>query len=338
VDIFPANDTIVKNMNVSPKIELRIEKESAVNCLSAEDTIRPTITIDNIGNMDLSNIVLICRIDTGVNFDTYTVLRDTCTEPILVGGSYTYTFTPSYTVPWDATYYLRFTAYLSCDSALVSTVNQLEECADTKDYYMVNIDNPLASSVERAGSSVQVKATLRNRSDYYDLSGLNITVLVENSQGEQTEKFTEIIGYVGRLETINHTFSQTYVVPNDSVYRLTVFIDNHDNYAKNDTLSIRCYAEGVGVESLGETGNFTLSQNVPNPVEGVTRIDYSVPEAGEVIFHVHSVSGQLLHSRTIEVTRGAQSIELNTATLSAGVYYYSIEYKGQRLVRRMSVQ
>jgi hypothetical protein len=57
-----------------------------------------------------------------------------------------------------------------------------------------------------------------------------------------------------------------------------------------------------------------------------------------VFFHVHSISGQLLYSKTIEAQRGAQSIELNTAVLSAGVYFYSIEYKGQRIVKRMSVR
>jgi hypothetical protein len=94
----------------------------------------------------------------------------------------------------------------------------------------------------------------------------------------------------------------------------------------------------VGITSTGETNAFTLGQNIPNPANNSTIINYSVPEAGKVIFHVHSISGQLLYSKTIEAQRGNQSIELNTSTLAAGIYFYSIEYNGQRLVKRMSVK
>ncbi|MDR1459306.1 MAG: T9SS type A sorting domain-containing protein [Bacteroidales bacterium] len=56
------------------------------------------------------------------------------------------------------------------------------------------------------------------------------------------------------------------------------------------------------------------------------------------MFHVHSVSGQLLYSKTIEAASGKNSFKLNTSTFTAGIYFYSIEYKGQRLIKRMSVQ
>jgi hypothetical protein len=83
---------------------------------------------------------------------------------------------------------------------------------------------------------------------------------------------------------------------------------------------------------------FGLGQNVPNPANSITRIDYNIPESGEVIFYVQSASGQLLYSKTIEAASGKNSLEFNTNTLAAGIYFYSIEYKGQRLVKRMSVQ
>jgi hypothetical protein len=97
------------------------------------------------------------------------------------------------------------------------------------------------------------------------------------------------------------------------------------------------YTESVGIETLKGSNVFTLGQNIPNPANNRTRIDYSIPEVGEVVFHVHSVSGQLLYSRTIETASGKQSIELNTNTFAAGIYFYSIEYKGQRLVKRMMI-
>jgi hypothetical protein len=97
------------------------------------------------------------------------------------------------------------------------------------------------------------------------------------------------------------------------------------------------YTESVGIETWKDVEGFTLSQNIPNPANNRTRIDYSIPEAGEVIFNVHSVSGQLLYSQTIEANNGKQSLELNTSSFAAGIYFYSIEYKGQRLVKRMMI-
>ena len=166
---------------------------------------------------------------------------------------------------------------------------------------------------------------------------MRITVLVENSQGVQTETFTETTSAIGKLSTENHTFTQSYTVPNDTVYRLTVYIDSYDNYPQNDTAKITRYTESVGISSIGSTNVFTLGQNVPNPANKSTRIDYSVPDAGKVMFHVYSISGQLLYSRTIEASHGANSLELNTSTFAAGVYFYSMEYKGQRLVKQLII-
>jgi hypothetical protein len=138
--------------------------------------------------------------------------------------------------------------------------------------------------------------------------------------------------------TLPFTFTEPYIVPNDSVYYIKIYLSNQDIYPEDDTLTIKRYTETVGISSIGENNAFTLGQNIPNPAKNSTRIDYSIPESGEVIFHVHSISGQLLYSKMIEAASGKQSFELNTNTLAAGIYFYSIEYKGQRLVKRMSVQ
>jgi hypothetical protein len=162
--------------------------------------------------------------------------------------------------------------------------------------------------------------------------------LVEDSKGMQTELFTENLPTIGTSATVSHTFIKSYIVPNDSVYYLAVYTNSNDNYRNNDTVILRRETVSVGIEALKGSNVFMLSQNIPNPANNRTRIDYSIPEGGEVIFHVHSVSGQLLYSQTIEATHGKQSIELNTTSFAAGIYFYSIEYKGQRLVKRMIVQ
>jgi hypothetical protein len=339
VDIFSDNDTLIKVISINPKMSVSIQAESTPNtCLTGEFVIYPTVTIYNEGDMDLSNIDLIFQIDTGdIIIGPYILFKESCTDTILAGNSLVYTFTNSYTVPWKADYHSRITAYLQCDSTLIDTVNILTECVDTKDLYIVSIDNPSLSSIDRVGSSIQARATLQNRSDHDPFNnGVNITVLVRNSQGVQTAKITETTGAIGTLATVTHNFSNVYTVPNDSVYYLTVFIDSYETYPKNDTMPITRYTDGVGITLTG-TNAFALGQNIPNPATNTTRIDYSVPEAGDVVFHVHSISGQLLYSKNIEASRGTNSIELNTSTFAAGVYFYSMEYKGQRLVRQLII-
>jgi hypothetical protein len=284
------------------------------------------------------------QIDTGETGSlAYALFKESSTSTILPGDSILHTFNTTYIAPWNARYYVRANVWLECDSALVNNTIATEECVDLEDVYMVSIDHFL-SSTDNIGNSIQVRATVGNHSDMNSHPSLNITVLVTNSQGVQTETFTETTGTIGTVSTASYTFTQSYTVPNDSVYYLTVYIDKYDNYSQNDTITIKRYTKDTiiivppGINSIKETKSFTLGQNIPNPANNSTLINYSVPEAGNVIFQVHSISGQLLYSKTIEAQRGNQSIELNTSTLAAGIYFYSMEYKGQRLVKRMSVQ
>ena len=66
-------------------------------------------------------------------------------------------------------------------------------------------------------------------------------------------------------------------------------------------------------------------------------IPFSVPEQATVTLNVMSASGQLLYSTQLEAEAGINSYELNVSDLSAGIYYYTMEYKGQRMVRKMNV-
>jgi hypothetical protein len=324
---------------INPALSVQVERVSGGNtdCLTGELPVWQEVTIKNIGNMDLSDIELILQIDTGsLNPTSYVTIIETCTDTILAGNDVIYRFKTSYSAPWHTTYYAGVTAYLLCDSALVNGKDEVVECVDTKDLYIVSIDNPSGAN-DVAGATVNVTATLHNRADNDFFDHSIITVLIEDSKGEQVEFLTEPLPTIGVLATVNYTFTQSYTVPNDSVYYLTVFIDKQDNYPNNDTMTIKRETITVGIETLSGEDGFILGQNIPNPAHNNTRIDYSIPEAGKVVFHIQSVSGQLLYSETIEAASGKQTLELNTSSFAAGVYFYSIEYKGQRLVKRMMI-
>jgi hypothetical protein len=247
-----------------------------------------------------------------------------------------FTFTEPYTVPNDSVYYIRVYINSQDNTPEDDTLTIKRTVVKDKDLSLVNIYNPL-SEMDVIGRSVQVIASLHNSSKNEDFAGINITVRVENSQRQLTANFTETIDVIGRLSTITYTFGNSYAVPKDSLYYLIVYTDSYDDNPDNDTLKFTRYTESVGI-ALSETVHaFMLGQNIPNPANSITRIDYSIPDAGEIIFHVHSITGQLLYSKTIESKHGINSIELNTSTFAAGVYFYSMEYKGQKRVKQLII-
>jgi hypothetical protein len=342
LDYSPSNDTLITSVNVNPELKVSTEKLSNGN-MFAEIPAYQTVTLHNIGNLELANLGIILQIDTGApGSPTYFRLEESYMGSIVPGDSVVYSFTNPYIVPWSKDYQVRIIAYLLCDSAMANATTAIIEDVDMKDLYIVSIDN-LSTVKDTIGNTIPVAATLINRSDYEDFRNVEIAVSVTNSQSVQTETFTETVDIIDHLFSAKrYSFVNTYTVPNDSVYYLTVYTNSYDLYSYNDTMIMRREAvekqTTPAVKGIEGMDGFTLDQNIPNPAGNSTRIDYSIPESGEVIFHVQSVSGQLLYSKTIEATSGVNSLEFNTSTLAAGIYIYSIEYKGQRLIKRMSIQ
>jgi hypothetical protein len=90
--------------------------------------------------------------------------------------------------------------------------------------------------------------------------------------------------------------------------------------------------------TISQNSVFTLGQNIPNPAKENTRIEYNISSDGEVIFTVYSITGQTLYVEKIDAYSGKNSINFNTVNLANGIYYYSLEYNGERLVKKMTKQ
>jgi hypothetical protein len=338
VDDYPSNDTATRIINIKPELSVTMTQLtgglSGTNCLKIGSIIYPELTITNTGNIDLSGIELLLRI-TGDN--TSEVIKEDGSINLQADSSRSYTFTNTYNVPEEAIYQVQLTAYLGCDSARVNDNIVVYECVDLDNIIILSIDNPVEGQTTVIGSQKQITATIKNESIIKTYSDVTVNALIEDENGQMLGIRMFTVSEFEPLVTQQITFSEPYTVPNDSVYYIRVYLNNEDLYPEDDTAKIECYTESVDIKSFGSTNAFTLSQNIPNPANNSTRIDYSVPEAGAVIFHVHSISGQLLYSQTIDTKRGTNSIELNTTTFAAGVYFYSMEYKGQRLVKQLII-
>jgi hypothetical protein len=79
-----------------------------------------------------------------------------------------------------------------------------------------------------------------------------------------------------------------------------------------------------------------LEQNIPNPVKGSTRISYSVPEgSSKAQLLLTDALGRTL--KTVSISSSG-TLNLDAATLSSGVYNYTLVVDGKTLqTRKMTV-
>ncbi|MGK0435967.1 MAG: hypothetical protein ACJAX0_000195, partial [Flavobacteriales bacterium] len=81
-----------------------------------------------------------------------------------------------------------------------------------------------------------------------------------------------------------------------------------------------------------------LFQNYPNPSNGITTVRYSLENEANISFEMIDVTGKKVVS-TIEGNKnpGVYSIEVNTAELNSGIYFYSILVNGNKITKKMIV-
>ncbi len=91
---------------------------------------------------------------------------------------------------------------------------------------------------------------------------------------------------------------------------------------------------------IGIPDEFSLKQNYPNPFNPVTRIDFSLPEEGNVSLSVYDNSGKLV-SKLLNGALGSgyHSVNFNASTLSSGIYFYKLEFanNGRSISRVMKM-
>jgi hypothetical protein len=336
VDNLSGNDTAYYIVDIQPSLSVTVIPVTNVNSRIKKGTeVWQEAIIENTGTVSISGIELILRI-TGTNQD---IIRETLPVDLAAGETYTHPFVNPYIVPADERYQVYLTAYMACDSAHVNAGNAIDEYVDMHNLSVISIDNPLSGQSDTVGATVNITVSLVNTDDVNSFENVSIYAVIESERGEELINRWGSVEEILPLDTQQFTFRESYTVPEDSIYRIRVYLGKVDNYQENDTVEMirRTVKGNVSVKGINGANVFTLSQNIPNPAKNRTRIDYSIPESGKVIFHVHSVSGQLLYSKTIEAASGKQSLELNTSFFAAGIYFYSIEYKGQRLVKRMMI-
>ena len=330
-DSNPSDDTVRLNITIDPDVEITLIKETSSGCLDEGYPVNQRYTIKNNSNsVDLYNIPVRIEVQDGngswkeTKYDTVDVLLKGATRPLQ--------FADAYAVPFSAggSYVVVADAELDCDINKFNNNNRdIFECVTLGDIEMFKVLTPTGD--ETVGASVSLKVQINNKSPMKQYDNVGVHALISDGT------ILDGIVTLPAGKVTEYTFTTPYTVPNAAEYTIKVFVDNQDYNAKNDTLKPSYQPSGQGVWVV-KNANFTLGQNIPNPAQNSTRIDYSVPEEGQVIFTVYTIAGQALFVEKHDAHSGKNDIKFNTQNLANGVYYYSMEYKGERLVKKMTIR
>jgi hypothetical protein len=93
----------------------------------------------------------------------------------------------------------------------------------------------------------------------------------------------------------------------------------------------------TGVTSENEIPKqFALKQNYPNPFNPSTKIEFSLPENGNVSITVFDITGKLVATVVNGFkTTGNYSVEFNASGLSSGIYFYTLKAEGFEETKKM---
>jgi hypothetical protein len=79
------------------------------------------------------------------------------------------------------------------------------------------------------------------------------------------------------------------------------------------------------IKSLGGDG-YKLGQNYPNPFNKKTNIPFEIPKSAYVSLKIYNINGaEIAELAGKKYAQGRHTIEFDTANLSKGIYFYSIE-------------
>ncbi len=283
-----------------------------------------TIRLKNFGTETLTSIPVRYRVMTGPP-----PVSGTWTGTLAPGAETTFTFPTTYTGPTNATYNLCAWTELAGDvyDFNDTTCVSLNAGPANVDAGVIDIISPATST--SAGATVTVTVRVKNHG-LQTLNTIPVQFLIDGVP-MTTEAITTPLAPGAETD---YTFITTYTAP-ASEYQLCAkttvsgdAINTNDQYCR-DIL--------VGIEDLKRDG-VVLMQNIPNPATDETVIGFSIPTGGQIVFSVTNVLGEIIYTETSDYAPGMHTVLVNTRSMAAGLYYYSITFNQIKLTRKMIVQ
>jgi len=155
--------------------------------------------------------------------------------------------------------------------------------------------------------------------DCFEVQRINLKEYKDLNRNDLPFKTVGTIrGYGNSNETHNYKFIDKNLKTGIYLYRLKQ-IDYNSNYIMH-----LLHDEIV----IGVPDKFSLMQNYPNPFNPETHIKFELPQDGFATISLIDISGKLVSTiLNTSVKAGYQTVNINGAGLSSGVYYYRIDFR-----------
>ena len=338
IDKTSANDVLYDTMIINPSIDVVATQITGgndnTNCIGVGSQVNQVVTLENNGNMDMEDVILTLNVYdiTGAKVQT---IEDTLAGLFAINQTTTHTFAEAYEVPADAMYNVEIVASPMCNATLTYT-DVVTECVDQSDVEVTAFINPVDDETcSSVGTNIKVKVRVSNNHPDEDIQGVVLNVVV-SANNAQIASWTETLSDIASDSYIDFEFQQGFNVPEEADYTIVAYVNSIDTKSSNDTLSMtKCTDLGLA-EQTGDV--MFLGQNIPNPAKAQTVVNYQVPTDGTVVFTLTTVTGQVIYTTTQEVEAGRNSVEFNTENLAAGIYFYTMDFNGQRLTKKMTIR
>jgi hypothetical protein len=300
--------------------------------------VNATVTITNFGTNPQTNIPVVLKLNGAA------VSTGTWTGTLASQATATYQFANPFTVP-ASSYQLCAETQLPGDAFAVNNgkcSNYYPQPAQN-DVGVMRIVKPLPDSVgnicfyhqqAQPWYHFDVVVRIRNTGQNPQTS---VPVKYRFSTGgtEYTDTWT---GTLVPNDSVDFTLSNQFLPALGAQQVCIETVLSGDPVASNDKSCLSYTGKAcIGINDPAGSG-FVLYQNVPNPARGTTTIGYKVPVSGDVTFGLVGMLGQVIHSGTHPANPGENQIELDVSALAAGVYYYFIEFNGQRLSKKLIIR
>ncbi len=144
--------------------------------------------------------------------------------------------------------------------------------------------------------------------------------------------------FINSINTTTPDTSITITLSDTTNWWRVRAVDSVNN--QSEWSNIRSVTVNLGVEEQQESFAMNrLSFKVyPNPAKLLTTIRYSLPAESKISLQLYDISGRLVKTLVDEKKKsGIYNINFNSKTLSAGVYFLSLQTNSKRLIERLVV-
>ena len=285
--------------------------------------ITVTLAIDNLGARKAENFSVSYYYDN----DTSTLITETCRVTIPALGRGYHVFNAR--LPQRPAPYFSLTAFLHIE-------NDNNQSNDTTQTFGSSFTDLAATKVlveENENTTCRVFLQVKNMGNLITSTPITATATVNGSSvaGTSNGNFYPGVSYNIEIGSVPKSSSHQYLGTG------SVNIA-YDSDPTNNQTSVVERSNYVGLP-IAISDDLQLYQNNPNPFEEYTAISFSLPSDGDVRFFIVNSLGEMVFQSKQSYTQGEHSIKLDKGKLpAAGTYFYGIEFKNRRLLRKMIFQ